>query len=489
MSLKVIAKSTQEQAVASWIDYLNQLRVDSLCDFLNNQSDNYIDAMNYIDTALENIRRLIESNRGGETGIHGFIAEIAESGVENAKNVISGKKITTEWVNDNGIDDIRRITNVQSGQVVESIQQKFYNSDLSLNAILKHYEKYPDFIKNGGKYQIPKDQYQKIIQYLNISKSDAIKMQTSDGSFSYKQWKFVHDFFESNKIKINKIEPADFNYHEVQKGKIFDSMDTRRKEIENIDRKLRQDAYENSLPTFKEGIKIMLVSAAAEGTTTFLIELISLSKKKGGLIHLNTSDWEYVFSKSTYGTAKGGTRGAVVYVLSNFTSTPAAVATAMVTASFGIAEQVYQFRKGELSEVEMLEKTEWLCLDATMSAISALLGQFLIPVPILGALIGNTVGMIMYSTVKQKCFINEKKIFDNYLYSINQMEKELTEQYLFYVKKMKTELLSFIKICSQAFSVDPASALVGSINLAYSVGVNDEKVLKNNNDIYNYFMK
>ena len=77
---------------------------------------------------------------------------------------------------------------------------------------------------------------------------------------------------------------------------------------------------------------------------------------------------------------KGGIRGASIYTLTNFTATPAAVASAMVTATFGIAEQAYQLKQGNVDEQRFIENSEMLCLDASVSALSSFAGQVLIPV-------------------------------------------------------------------------------------------------------------
>ena len=40
--------------------------------------------------------------RGGQYGMHGFIAEVAECGIGNAREQIEGKALIYEWINDNG---------------------------------------------------------------------------------------------------------------------------------------------------------------------------------------------------------------------------------------------------------------------------------------------------------------------------------------------------------------------------------------------------
>ena len=57
-------------------------------------------------------------------------------------------------------------------------------------------------------------------------------------------------------------------------------------------------------------------------------------------------------------------------------------------------------RKGNISENDFLWNSEILCLDVTVSALSSFVGQAAIPIPVLGAIIGNAVGMFLYQIAK-----------------------------------------------------------------------------------------
>ena len=171
-----VLRRNEEQAVASWINYLNQVRLDRLIEGLNNQEINFSDAINTLVSTMAKINEtIIERNRGGLKGMHGFIAEVAECGVGNAREQILGKMPIYKWVNDNGPADL-----IRDG--VE-IQQKFVNSGnhLSLQAIKQHYSDYPWFLDGGRKYQIPADHYEKIKYLLSIPEEQANKMPKSNG--------------------------------------------------------------------------------------------------------------------------------------------------------------------------------------------------------------------------------------------------------------------------------------------------------------------
>ena len=261
-------KSTQEQAVASWVQYLNTLRLENLIKNINSQDINLDNALKNLDNTLSEINKLISSNRGGESGIHGFIAEISEVGIGNAKANIIGNEDVYKWVNNNGVVDL-----VRNGT---DIQQKFYNRDLSLSAIAEHLKKYPNFLKQGGKYQIPKDQYDKIKYLLSLSENEAQKMPTSDGSFSLKQWKRVNDFFKDGPIKIDSVEPANLEYSEVQRNVANNTINEEKNKIKEQNSEIKKEIIDKHKPTIGEGIKVTAISSVIEGGTTF----VSLIVKK-----------------------------------------------------------------------------------------------------------------------------------------------------------------------------------------------------------------
>ncbi len=472
-------KSSQEHAVASWINYLNQLRLDCLTAFMQQQDKNLSDALDEIDSALDDIHHLMESNRGGVNGMHGFIAEVAEVGIGNARQNVIGNPDNYIWTNDNGAVDFMR-----DGV---AIQQKFYQSGLSLGAITAHLEKYPDFIKNGGKYQIPKEQYEQIKYLLSVTKKQANKMPTSDGSFSLKQWKVVHEFFDNSEIKFKDVEPSHLDYKGVQRDKIDFALKDETKNLKETDEQLRDQVRRDSMPTLKEGGKVTAVSAVIEGGTAFGFAVANKKKEEKTLKTYTEEDWNDIFKATWKGTFKGGIRGVSIYALTNFTATPAAVASAFATASFGVADQAHLYRNGQLSDIQFIENSEMLCLDATISALSSFIGQVAIPVPVLGAVIGNAVGTTMYKIAKGRFSDKEQELVKEYLETVGNLEESLTKQYAEYVDKINKELLYYLEIIEQLYSFDVMTVFDGSVRLAKSLGVPADEILDSREKIQSFF--
>ena len=482
---KKMIKSGQEQAVASWINYLNQVRLDRLMEVLQKEELNLNEAMSTIGETLKTISRDIVNNgkgRGGQYGMHGFIAEVAECGIGNAREQIEGKAPIYEWINDNGPEDLRRGATL--------IQQKFVNGGghLSLQAIRMHLNAYPDFLDNGGVYQIPEDHYEKIKWLLSISEKEANKMPTSTGDFSLKQWREVHEFFKNGDIPLDKVEPSKLKYSEVQKGTYEQTFSKEKDSLRKRNQERKEPAYNKSKPTLSEGAKATAAAAAIEGAMALCLGIAEKRKSGKKFNAFDEEDWKEIAATTGKGTLKGSIRGASIYTLTNFTATPAAVASAMVTATFGIAEQAYQLKQGNVNEQRFIENTEMLCLDASVSALSSFAGQILIPVPVLGAVIGNTVGTMMYQIAKDNLSAREQKIFEEYAEAVRQLDVSLQDQYQEFVDEIGKDTKLFMELLNRAFAPDIRVAFEGSIDLAKSCGVPVDEILDSKEKIASYFM-
>jgi hypothetical protein len=477
MNVSEIAKSTQEQAVASWVDCLNQLRLDRLIASLAAQDKNLEGALEELSKLkLSVFEKVVSRNRGGNKGMHGFIAERMQVHIENARKLIEGAKPEHFLIDDNGPVDYLRGS--------EEIQQKFVQLNIGFDAIKEHCKAYPDFVQNGGVYQIPKDYYEKFKELLELSPEQAGKLPNKD----YALWRRIHEVLEETGIDAAKIEPAVVDYPDVQQGTYEDTVDKEESSIKEKDKEQREKAHQQSRPSLQEGLKAAAVSAAVEGGMSFCLGVAKKLKAGTKLNEFTAQDWKDVGVDTAKGTAKGAIRGASIYSLTNFTATPAAVASAMVTAAFGIAAQANLLRQGKITGEEFIENSEVVCLDVTISAIASVIGQTLIPVPVLGAVIGNAVGMFMYGIAKNNLSMQEQRLIASFNDSIDTLNAKLDERYKALIELLKNEFAKFQSVVALAFDLNVNIAFIGSVELARYVGCNDNKILKNKGEVDDYFL-
>ena len=469
-------KSTQEQAVASWIDHLNQLRINELVDKLTRQDINLQGALHELNVLKNSVGDLIDSNRGGGKGLHGFIAERAQVYIENARSLVKGLKQEYILIDDNGPVDYLR-----NG---EPIQQKFVQSKLGLDAIKEHLEKYPHFVKNGGTYQIPKDYYEKLKRLMELNPEIAKKLKGED----YKLWMEFQRFLKETGLSPDDIQPSVVDYRDVQRGTIDKTIKDERDNVESVDQELRDKAHQESKPSLKEGAKATAIAAAAEGGMTFCLGVAKKLKSGKKLAEFTAQDWKEVGLDTTVGAAKGAIRGASVYGLTNFTATPAAVASALVTATFGVAAQARLLRQGKITTEDFIANSEVVCLDVTVSAIASLMGQVAIPVPVLGAIIGNAVGMFMYGIAKEYLVEEEQRLIASYNDSIQKLNEQLDVHYQKLIEMLKREFAKFKSIVELAFDLNVNTAFYGSVTLAQYVDCPDEMILKDKGEVDAFFL-
>lgn len=481
MNAESAIKSTQEQAVASWITYINQIRITIFHEKLRQQDTNLENALIVLEELKKSIaEEVIDRNRGGDKGIHGFIGERMQVYIENAKNLVDGLEKEYLLIDDNGPVDY-----FKNGV---PIQQKARQYHLGIDAIKEHFEKYPDFLENGGKYEIPKDYYEKLQKLWNLTAEEAKKIKNSENG-DYRLWKAIQAWKEQNKISLDQIAPMDAKYSEIQKATYKDTIDKREIEIKKKDKINRDKAYQASKPTLQQGMQATLLSAGMEGGTAFLLGVVKKRKAGKKLSEFTVEDWKELGICTGYETVKGGIRGSSVYVLSNFTITPAPVASALVTAIFGVLSQAEALRKKAISKEEFIIRSEAVCFEVSISAISSLMGQTMIPIPVLGALIGNTAGIFLYQITQLYCSKAEQQCISSYQADLERLNQEWKRHYLDLVKQLKEEFCRFRSVVDLAFDKDINISFAGSIALARMTGVQEEQILKNKEEIDRFFLE
>ncbi len=295
-------------------------------------------------------------------------------------------------------------------------------------------------------------------------------------------------FFEEGSVGIESLEPSNLEYHAVQKGVYGSTLEAEKESLLSTDQSQRDAAHQRSQPRLKEAAKAALVAAAVEGGTAFVLAVVEKRRQGKKLKDFTSHDWADIAGDTGFGVAKGGVRGLSIYTLTNFTATSAAVASAIVTAAFGIAEQANKLRRGEIDELEFIENAELVSLEAAVSALSSFVGQALIPVPVLGAVIGNTVGTVMYKAVSSSLSKREAELIARYLEEQRVLDEQLAAEYQELINKLDESIADYLEVLERAFSPDVAVSLLGSVELAMAIGVAADEVLDSEQKILTYFL-
>ena len=383
-----VMTTTRDQATAGFVDMLNQIRLDHLLQRLVEISSRRDNAIAEIETLRTDIVKLIDSNRGGIKGAHGFIGERVQVVFCNARAIIQGESPLYYLVDDNGMTDYLR------GDVL--IQQKACISDkaLGLTHILEHADKYPAFLDQKGVYQIPKDFYEIYTNYVGMTKESAGKLLKDE----YRMWRRVQSFHDT--APDIKVEPMVVTYSEIQAGNVMDTIERETNRIEKFCRDQENLAKIACRPTWPEGIRVTVTSAAIEGLVDGGLSLAEHTLQRKKICNLDKRDWTEIGIDAAKGVGKGAVRGAVTYFATNLLKLPAPIASAGVTAAFSIKREMKHLRDGDITEQQFGYAVLEAIADTTVGAISAELGKRLIHIPVVGPLVGNAIGMFIWGLGK-----------------------------------------------------------------------------------------
>ena len=479
MELVKETKSTQEQAVAAWIDHLNVLRFNEIVSQLANQDINLENAL----SELQRLRLFIFSPEhilGRMATKHGEVAEHIQVRFSNAEAFVHGEAAT------HSIDDVGRFAPEDYLRYGKMVQSKFYNGIKgTFNAIATHLKTYPFFLNEGGSYDVPKDQYEQLVDIMHRGDTARSSLKRSEETL----YKAIKEWEANNNVQFRDVvHPSVVNYKDVQLNVIDSTIDSEEADIIDTDRRIRDDIERDNAPTAKEAMQVVAISAAIEGVVTFGLKVYEEKKAGKNLSDFTAEDWKDVGLDTSKGAVKGAVRGGTVYALTNFASTPAPVASALVTATFGVVALAAKYHNGDIDQDEFLESSEIVCLDVSVSAVSSMLGSALIPIPILGAIIGNAAGMFMYNIALRYLDSTEQRIIHEHLLAIEKFDKEIEQEYSDFISLLDEKRDRFSSIVELCFDESINTRFVASVSLARYVGVEDSQILKTHDEGEAFFL-
>jgi len=156
----------------------------------------------------------------------------------------------------------------------------------------------------------------------------------------------------------------------------------------------------------------------------------------------------------------------------------------------GVTSLLVDHQKGQIDLDEVVTQGQILCLEAGIAAIGGAIGQSLIPIPVLGAIIGTVTTNIVWGLAKGKLGQKEvalKRHMDEYMAGLL---AKVDNEYHKIIKKIDVMYARFNTLIDAAFdvNVNKATLAAASIQLAREVGVEEHKILKNEEDLEAFFL-
>lgn len=490
-----IIDNNVEQGIAAYVDYLNSIRLSDLAHALEKilttettklaeLSTRTSRALSELGLAKTEIENLININRGGESGVHGFIAEFAETGIRNARDVFQNLQKSVSLLNNNGSADI-----LLNGK---EVQMKFYAN------ILKE-------LHQASKYRtmdmmLPRDHLEiikqimdgaKTVEYngnrLTITQINNIKRGIEEECVS--RGMSYHEWLKSSLLKYKEVQRATIDktlYNE--ENEIKRQSINQEKQIKKNAGEEKAEAHQASRPTLGEATKAAGIGAAVQGGLNLGISMYKKHKAGKDVWNYDIDDWKDCGIATAKGAIKGGVSGYAIYGLTNVCHLAAPSAGAITSGTFGLSNAVIQYRKGEIDDDEFIDLVTFNAIDSTGAAIGAAVGQIIVPIPVVGALIGSIVTTTALSLGKGILNKNEIKVIKEYEKRIDDYISGLDKKYRIEVDALLKKYNELGELQQYSFDLNTNVRLrfSYSIYMAKKAGVLEENILDSleKTDIY-----
>ena len=389
MDQKRVIEQSENQGIASLVQLANLIRQQKARERLSFLRHCRTASFDELQQTEASIVKVIETNRGGVKGAHGFIGERVQVGIANARDLMDGNPARYVLIDDNGMTDYLRGST--------PIQQKACISDkaLGLTHIKTHCSNYPEFVAGEkGIYQIPRDLYATYTKFRDMPLSEAGKLLKPD----WRLWKRIQEFEAACPDVV--VEPMVVDYADIQVNAVGQTITREKLFIERLYRKRRALAIKASKASLQEGAKIVACSAAIEGLLGGGISIAQHLHEGKTLSELESDDWREIGVDTLQAVSKGAIRGGAVYAMTNCMGVSAPIAGASVSAAFSAVDATVKYAKGDIDGTECATSIAEGCLQASVCAVFAKGGEKLIKVPFVGSLTGGAIGMLAYELFK-----------------------------------------------------------------------------------------
>ena len=464
------------QVVAAWAGLEESSRAGELAGVLREQDRAFLDAMR----ELQAVRDFVGSPAnilGRPDTKHGEIAEQVHVGVSRARDVLHGHAPTATF------DGVARTGPVDYRVDGVDIQSKYYNGlRNTLGGVASHAEKYPDFCDGHGRYHIPRDQHRQLEELRRTGGLEGLSDRSARGI-----QRRVDDLERATGRSVDDlVEPGDGSYPEVQRGRVHDTLRNRDERLVQENEELKQAARDGHGPSEAGGVKAAGLGAVVGGGVG-LAQAIWIKHREGRSAfrgEFSIRDWQDVGVVAAQGAAGGAVAGGTLYVLTNSTALAAPFAGSLVSGLRGVGVLLRHYHAGALGGDQFVEMSHMVAMDTAVMGLAAAAGQSMIPLPLLGALLGSLAGRLVASAIEHGLGQSEStlisRLADYERYVVGQLDEEFRDV----MRRLDAWFGDLERLAATAFDPEVnAHLLMASVGLAEALGVPDTLILRTTGDL------
>jgi len=476
--------------VQDGINTAQQLQAERMTEILQTA----IEKESYARTALSESMQCVERLRdfvsspenilGNIQTKHGEIAEHVEVEISNGRAILNHIKPTATF---EGVGRTAPEDYIIDGMQVQS--KYIAGVGKSLDHVLEHLHKNPGFTDNGF-YHIPKDQYELLEKVYNGENIEGVASKTIKKC--QEVIKQIED--ETSKPFSEVVKPGLSTYKEVQLGKIDETIDgyerefneTNDQEIKEIREKRKTDENEAQHITdasWGEALKYSAISAVITGATSAGIKIYAKIKEGTKITEFTIEDWKEVGFDFGKGSVKGAITGLGIYGMTKVVGFSAPFASALVSSTMGLSSIYYDYKKGKISKAEYADAACSLSVEAGIAAVGSAIGQAVIPIPVLGAIVGSAVAKSALEISKYVMGKKEAKFIQELEKQYNDLVAKLDKECRVIIAKIDDYFNKLGGLINAALNPDINKALLGSIELCRYIGVEEKQIIHNTSEL------
>ena len=485
LNIKQTGPHVASQVAATWAALDAASRDAQLQGAISSQDWAFLDASR----EMEVIRDFVgspETILGNPSTKHGEIAEQVHVGVNRAFDALHGRGFSATFEGVGRFDPV----DYRVGDV--DIQSKYINGlRNTLDHVLGHAQKYPEFAQGSGQYHIPSDQFEQLGYLQQEGAIDGLSTRANEAV----QRKLDDLQAITGRSAEDMIKPGEASYAEVQKGRIHDTIESRENKLDGKNDELKEALQKDHGPSFT-GLGQAAALGAGAGAGVRLGQALWIKSRgvegknpfKG---EFTPNDWHDVGVATAKGAGGGAIAGGALYMVTNATNLAAPFAGSLVSGLMGVGDLLRQYKAKNIDADQFVVLSQIVAADAAVVGLASAAGQVIIPIPVLGALVGSLAGKLVASALKEGLGNAEAQLSAK----LEAYEKwalaELDDKYREELQRLDAYFGNLRELTQLAFSenVNTTLRLKASISFAEAVGVPEHKILRTPYDLDVYMSK
>ena len=461
------------QTAAAWAAEEMDARSAALDAALTRQDHAFEHALEEMQ-AVEDFVGTPEHILGSASTKHGEIAEQVTVAVRRAFDVLHQRMPTATF---EGVGRLAPEDYVDGGV----FQSKYHQSlSDSLDAVASHAERYAWYVPAGGRYHIPRDQFEQLEQLRKTGKIDGLS--ELHAAHLGRQIESLERHTGRSLDRV--IAPGDATYDEVQHGQVHETMQDRGNRLAE-EHEASQDAARAAHGPSPDGALAGAGSGAAAGSGVRFAQAVWTRMRAGRNPFRSEFDWKEVGLDTSRGAVVGTAAGGAVYLLSNATGLAAPFAGSFVSSVMGIGTLVGEYQIGKIDAPQFVDLSLSVAADAAIVGLSAAAGQVLIPVPMLGAFVGSVAAKVVATALRGGLGTDDTELAARIDASQTETIATLDSSLRDTLERIDADIGRFDALARLAFdqTVNTKLTLETSARMALELGVPSEEILRSEGDL------